>query len=346
MAKRKVIEIDRKKHNGRGLCATSGAEGTLVPDQGKGAALAQEIFRDGMGACGGTRRSYPSMKAAYPAGVRRSSPANTGRRWGALFLAMFLSANVHAAKPEKIFPPSGKPPARFFVGEKLKFKVTYAGITVGEAESVVKEIVAVNGRDAYHIEINIRSKPVLDWIYKVRDTHHSYVDVQNLCSLRYEKTVHEGRYWTDEVMEYDQAEHLGRFFSKKDNSRKEMFIPKNVQDQISCGYYYRTLDVKPGTKASIPVNADEKNWDLEVLAHGTKEMTIGGIGVFEAVEVEPVILFEGFFVRRGKVRGWMSLDDRRVPLVLKVKIPVLGDVTATLIEYQPGVAEEHRPIGV
>ena len=237
---------------------------------------------------------------------------------------------------EKVFPRSEKPAAKIFLGEKIKFEVSYLGITVGEAESEVKELVKVNGRDAYHIEINIRSRPVLDWIYKVRDTHHTYIDAEYFHSLRYEKKIKEGSYWTDESMEYDQNAHMGRFYSRKDNSRKEMFVPQNVQDQISCCYWLRLQEIKPDSKTLISVNADEKNWDLEVITHGVKKMKIDRVGVFQAVEVEPIILFEGFFVRRGKVRGWMSLDERRIPLVMKVKVPVLGDVTASLAGYEPG----------
>ena len=251
------------------------------------------------------------------------------------FLAGFVSS-VFAGGTEKIFPVSEKPATRIFLGEKMKFEVTYLGLLVGEAESVVKEIVKVNGREAYHIEINIRSHSLIDWLYKVRDTHHTYIDVERFDSLGYEKKLHEGRYWTDESMKYDQDGHIGHFHSIKDNSDKEMFIPQNVQDQISCGYWIRLQDVKPGSKISIPVNADEKNWDLEVVMHGIKEMRLPGVGVFQAIEAEPIILFEGFFVRRGKVRGWMSMDERRIPLVMKVKIPVLGDITATLVKYEPG----------
>lgn len=256
-----------------------------------------------------------------------------------LLVALFLTLSASiafAGEPEKVFPFSEKPATKIFLGEKMKFEVRYVGIPVGEAVSEVKEIVNVNGRDAYHIEIQIRSRSILEWVYKVRDTHHTYIDAEHFHSLRYEKKISEGRYWTEESMEYDQEEHLGRFYSRKDNSRKEMFIPKNVQDQISCGYWMRLQDMKPDSKFTIPVNADEKNWDLEVLTHGVKEMRLDGVGVFQAIEVEPIILFEGFFVRRGKVRGWMSLDERRIPLVMKVKVPVLGDVTATLVEYDPG----------
>lgn len=271
--------------------------------------------------------------------------ANSRCLWGMLFFCI-LASSAFAGETEKSFPPSDKPAAKLFVGEKIAFRITYLGIAVGEAVSEVKELTKVNGRDAYHVEIQVRSRSVLDWIYKVRDTHHTYIDAEHFDSLRYEKQIREGKYWTDEVMDYDQEEHLGRFYSRKDQSRKEMFIPKNVQDQISCGYWFRLQDVKPDSVIRVPVNADEKNWDLEARVHDIKEMKIPGVGVFQAVEVEPVILFEGFFVRRGKIRGWMSLDERRIPLLMKVKVPVLGDVTATLAGYEPGIipnSELHTP---
>ncbi len=255
----------------------------------------------------------------------------------AFFLLMMLSPVAFAGGAEILFPRAEKPTRKLFLGEKLTFEVRYLGITVGDAVSEVKERVKVNGRDAYHVQIEIRSRPLLDWIYKVRDTHHTYIDAEHFDSLRYEKKTSEGHFMRESSMEYDQDQHVGRFHSIKDNSRKEMFIPQHAQDQISCGYWLRLQDVKAGDKITIPVNADEKNWDLEVVTHSVKEMKIDGVGVFQAVEVEPIIMFEGFFVRRGKVRGWMGLDARRIPLVMKVKVPVLGEVSAQLVRYDPGV---------
>ncbi len=244
---------------------------------------------------------------------------------GGLLAMTVLCQNVLAAPTQKLY-----------VGEKLKYSVSWLGVEVGEGEAQVKEIVTLRGRSAYHIEVTVRSARILDWIYKVRDVHHSYVDAEKFYSLRYEKILKEGRYHADEVMEYDQEKHTATYFSRLNQSRKEMLIPPDVQDQLSCGYWFRLQKIAPAAKIVIPVNADEKNWKLGVNVLEKTRLKTSRWGEWEAVEVEPQIQFQGIFVKRGKIRGWIGLDERHIPLQMKVKIPVLGSVSARLVEYTPG----------
>lgn len=252
-----------------------------------------------------------------------------------LLFGLLLCPSLLSASP---------PPKKLFVGERLVYSVRLLGLEVGKGEAEVKEIVTLRGRRAYHIVVQVRSAPILDWIYKVRDTHHSYIDVEKFHSLRYEKILKEGHYRADEEMDYDQENHTAAYHSRLNESRKEMLIPPNVQDQLSCGYWFRLQEVEPGTEIVIPVNADEKNWDVKVKILKKTKIENAGAGLppphdeeVEAVEVEPEIQFQGIFVKRGKIRGWMALDDRRIPLKMKVKIPVLGAINARLVEYRPGV---------
>ena len=231
-----------------------------------------------------------------------------------------------------------EPAKKLSVGERLVYSVRLLGLELGRGEAEVKEIVTLRGRQAYHIVVEVQSAPVLDWIYKVRDTHHSYIDVATLRSLRYEKILKEGRYRADEEMDYDQEHHTAVYHSRRNGSRKEMMVPPGVQDQLSCGYWFRLQDIEPGTEILIPVNADEKNWDLKVKILGNTKVKVRGFPTWEAVEVEPEIKFQGIFVKRGKIRGWIGLDERHVPLKMKVKIPVLGSIHARLEEYRPGEA--------
>lgn len=231
---------------------------------------------------------------------------------------------------------SSIPPKKIFVGEKLIYSVRLLGIELGRGEAEVKERVTIRGRPAYHVVVEVRSAPLLDFVYKVRDTHHSFIDTEEFHSLRYEKILREGRYRADEVMEYDQENHKAAYYSRLNGSRKEMLIPPNVQDPLSSGFWFRLQEVKPGTEILIPVNADEKNWDLRVKILQKTKIKIRGFPEWEAVEVEPEIKFQGIFVKRGKIRGWMALDERRIPLKMKVKIPVLGSITARLVDYHPG----------
>ncbi len=256
------------------------------------------------------------------------------------WLFVFLTAGcVHARDltgshtvPAKL----GKSKFAIPLGERMKFSIRWFGIEVGTADVWVKEITKIKGRDAYHIVVNAKSNRIIDFVYPVRDEHHSYVDVQHFYSLRYERNIREGTYRADEVMEYDQVNHKARYESKRSGDIKEMLIPKNVQDQLSCTFWFRVQEMKPGDKIKIPINVDEKNWNLEVDVQAIEMIHVDGFGKVPAIRAEPFARFQGLFVRRGRAWGWMSADERRIPLIMKTKVPILGTINMVIIKYDLG----------
>lgn len=254
-----------------------------------------------------------------------------------IFTLLLVCSRINASET-KIFV-SAPPVKNYDVGEKLEYKIYYLGIPVGESVSEIKEITKIRGRDAYHIEVKVRSLRAIDLVYKVRDEHHSYVDVQTLASLGYEKKIHEGRRKVYERMEFDPEKHVARYFDEKGTFLEELPIEPDAQDQLSCGYWARTVEMPEKTSIFIPVHADKRNWNLEVKIGESAPLEIPSVGKFQAVTIEPLMEFQGIFIRKGKAEGRVSLDKRRVPLTMKVKIPVLGNITAELFRYEPGRKE-------
>lgn len=252
-----------------------------------------------------------------------------------LFCCFFSVLAESRAAENAVFATVQEPARKLFVGEKLVYQIRYLGIPVGRAEAQIKEIQQIRGRSAYHIVVKVRSYFIIDLIYKVRDEHHSFIDVEKLYSLGYEKDIREGPHRMKTLIVYDQTNHRAISLDEKGNKKKEASVPDNVQDEVSCGYWFRTLSLKPKSLITIPVYADDKSWNMEVKLYDTVRLRIPKLGEFEALEVEPLMEFQGIFVKRGRIRGWISLDDRRIPLKMKVKIPVLGNVVSELVEYSP-----------
>ena len=77
-----------------------------------------------------------------------------------------------------------------------------------------------------------------------------------------------------------------------------------------------------GKPVFIKVNTDEKNWDLEVKVLDKAHIEMRNMGAYEAVLAEPEAKFKGIFVRKGKMEIWFSADERRIPLLVNVHVPI------------------------
>jgi hypothetical protein len=164
------------------------------------------------------------------------------------------------------------------------------------------------GRSCYHITSRAESNDVMSRIYKVRDRIDSLIDAEGLYTWRYKKRIREGGYERDYDILYEP--HSGR--TTYADGLKFDAKPWS-KDGLAAFYYVRHLPLEVGKDETVKVPA----------------------GTFDCFIIEPVMESGGLFKNSGRLSIWVTADDRRIPVLMKSKIPV-GSIDAVLQEVRSG----------
>jgi hypothetical protein len=199
----------------------------------------------------------------------------------------------------------------------------------------VNDIEEINNRKAYHIVTEARSYPFFDIFYKVRNRDESWMDIESLCSLKYEKHQREGGYTKDEITIFD---HINRKFILKERAKKQTeftvkqgTIPVFVQDVLSALYYIRTQDLQVGEEYYLDTQTGDKNYPLRIVVHKKEKVKVPA-GKFKCYVIEPFVREDaGLFKAKGRLWIWLTADKRKIPVLMKSKI-FIGYITAQLID--------------
>jgi hypothetical protein len=212
----------------------------------------------------------------------------------------------------------------------LDYEVKWVGIPVGNIKASIKGIKKINDRDAYELEVVVKTNDFCSGIYKIDDRFVSYVDVENLCTLRHEVYRREGRFKKDAVTDFDQQNHKAHFKNFLDKSEKHFDIPAKVQDTLSACYYFRMLPIKIGDRIEYNVCNNESNYELFGLIKETQFIRIPKMGRVESFYIQPYAKLKGEQVKKGRVSGYFGCDKRRIPMLAVVKGPIFTEVVAYL----------------
>ena len=220
-------------------------------------------------------------------------------------------------------------PSVYGPGEKMSFSIDYGIINAGDGTLEVLDLGEFAGRTVYRIESRANSNRFFSSIYKVRDKVLSYIDVQDQASVYFYKRLREGDYkkTVEVTFERDPARAVYA------DGRTEETTP-GVQDVLSAFFYVRNLDLAPGNVYSVPAHSSGKTYALKVVVHGRERVEVKA-GAFDCFEVEPMIEGDGLFKHEGKLTMYITDDERRIPVLIKTKVPV-GSIDVQLTDYRPG----------
>lgn len=213
----------------------------------------------------------------------------------------------------------------FGEGEKFTFAIQYGLIYAGDATLEIRNISVIDSVKAYHIISTARTSRTFDVVFKVRDRVESFMDYDNLFSLRFEKHIREGSFKRDERVDFDQRKHIAVY------PDKTVPIPPNTQDFLSALYYARTLPIEEGQAISMANHSGGKNYPIYIKVHGRERVRVPA-GEFDCLVVEPVLQTSSIFEHKGKLTIWVTDDTLRMPVLMRSKV-VIGAFEAVLKEY-------------
>ncbi|MBI3324444.1 MAG: DUF3108 domain-containing protein [Candidatus Omnitrophica bacterium] len=272
------------------------------------------------------------------------------RRWQFVGLGLWLvwPLAVACAAPAAFEKAPAAPDRPLQVGERLTFQGRWLGIPVGGGWIEVKELTDLNGRAVYHIEAQGYSNELLSTFYPVKDVLHSYLDAATLQPLRFEKKQREGHYRADEVVTFDYDRLVATYRSLLNGSVKEIPIGPDTHDLISSFYRLRTEPVEGRGVIAMNVYSDEKVYRMELRRLGTEILELRR-SVFSCLVVEPVASFRGVFVRRGRMVAYVTADQRRIPVLVKIATPwglMMGILDEAVISRELPASADVRPPAV
>jgi hypothetical protein len=243
-----------------------------------------------------------------------------------IFIIMFAVLLAAAAR-------GGDSPFR--VGEKLSYRIYWGPFEAGQASLEVAGIEAVNGRDCYHLVAKAQTSGLIDMLFHVDNTLESWLDVEELRTLRYRQKRIEGKHPKQSETHFDYVK--GSFTLTNYLARTGCTLPlaKSVQDILSAVYYVRSQSVQLKQPLTFLVNAGDSTRMVRIVPDQQKKIWTNPLGEVPALRIEPNPTLTIVASNKGRMWVWFSDDAQKVPLVLISKLAIgsarfqLTEVTAT-----------------
>jgi len=256
---------------------------------------------------------------------------------GAAAAAMAASAGAAApadSDSADAGPKAGLAAVPWKIGEYFQFSIDWNGLNGGSSLMQVQNIQRLEGRRVYRIVTKSESNSFVSKFYKVRDRAESYIDAESLYSRRFVKHLREGSYKKDVDVRFDQETHKAAY-----DDGASVDVPARVHDVLSAFYYVRTQPLATGATLLLPTHDNKRSYDMEVKVHKRERVQVPA-GTFDCVVVEPILKSEGVFKSKGSILVWLSDDARRIPVMVKSKVPVgsisISFFNASLPPIPPG----------
>ncbi|HWK88751.1 MAG TPA: DUF3108 domain-containing protein [Longimicrobium sp.] len=216
----------------------------------------------------------------------------------------------------------------FSDGERAEYQVKLGGVGVGRGSLEVVGTETIRGQATFRTRMRVNGRAPL---VTVNDTYESWIDTDQLFSRRFHQNVQEARYRRNRTFDFFPESGTWR----RENGSTGTLSTREPLDDLSFIYYARTLPLEVGTTHTIRryFKPDGNPVTIRVLRRETVTVPAGR---FRTIVVQPIIQTDGLFGEGGRAEVYFTDDARRIPVLIRSRVPVVGHLTMHLRTYRAG----------
>jgi hypothetical protein len=189
------------------------------------------------------------------------------------------------------------------------------------------------GRRGWTARLHLESAGLVSRLFKV-DNDYSSLANEGLCIASSTLKANEGSRRRETTVTFDGARRKARY-TERDLSRnitisQETDIQPCEHDVIGALYQLRAQRLEPGHSVEIPVSDGKRAVMVKVEAQ-ERETVKTDYGTYKTIRYEAFLFNNVLYRRRGRLFVWLTEDDRRLPVQVRIRLPVyIGTVTLQL----------------
>ena len=235
--------------------------------------------------------------------------------------------DLPARVESRIVPPL---PVPFGPGEYLEYDVKLGFLgRRGEGYMAVVGLDTVRGHTTYQVSMAYEGGLPLA---RVKDSFQSWIDITNLVTLR---SIEDTQQLNRKRYKHFELFPEERRWERRDNEDSGEMPTDLPLDQISFLYFARSLTLEVGEEYTFDRYYRESGNPV-ILRVLRKETVTVPAGTFSTVVVRPIIRSSGLFGQGGEAELYFSDDDRRILVLVKTKIPLIGSLSLHLRQVTEG----------
>ena len=234
-----------------------------------------------------------------------------------------------------ISPPASRPdgfarqaPQSEILSYNIEWRFIHAGnarFTWGSSDGAAKS--------GWAAQLHLEAAGLVSRLYKVDDEYSSLMS-DRFCIASSQLKASEGNRHHETRVTFDsrrrKAISTDHDLVKNVTLSDEVDIQPCEHDVFGALYELRALRLEPGRSVEIPVSDGKKAVMAKVEAQ-EREIIKTDFGTYKTIRYEAFLFNNVLYRRHGRLFVWLTDDDRRLPVQIRVRMPVyVGTVTLQL----------------